>query len=266
MDYGWHALLCKTCIVVGATGIYVVGFGASLAADSTPAFACAAVEPSRSRTPAYQRVPGRAQCEGFFERSVSQPFVELVSLTFGAQLAENGTTQFEVHAAASVSARLLVQPMRSGPFYRVDAALERSGTLRWEAGPMMQATGLELRDIGFLALVQTANAPSAPPEYVPVTLVPAGGTASPGPTSPAQAVLRGSVRLSSVAWRASGSAGGTWREASSGPLYPYQRLVLPIQLPTGTQPVDIDVQALDAEGKPLPMLQFRILGAGGERS
>lgn len=273
---------------VSATAVAVAIAAAAATAVALPVqaqprdagFACAAVEPSRSRAPAYRRLPGKAHCEGFFERSVSQPFVELVSLTAGLPLADEAGTQITMRAMAAVPASLVVQPLRSGPFYRVDAALDPAAVWRWDAAPMLQATGLKWRDIGFLARARTVgtSADSAP-AFVPVAIaagpdigitgtapaatVPGGPAAGTAPAAPsAHAVLRASVRLSSLAWRA---AGGPWRPAS-GALYAFQRVAIAIDLPAGGQALDVDVQGLDADGAALPMLQFGVLGpAGGAR-
>ena len=50
-------------------------------------FECAPLSPSSNRTPAYAAVADPVRCEGFFERKVSQPFLEIVSLTAGQTLA-----------------------------------------------------------------------------------------------------------------------------------------------------------------------------------
>src|SRR5262245_7214866 len=114
---------------------------------------CAAVAPSELRKPAYAAANGPTRCEGFYERNVSQPFVELVSLTQNTPgaWATDAQGQLTLRGHARIDLRLTVQPMRSTPLYRMDAELPRGSALAWNPAPMLQATSLRLRDLGLLA-------------------------------------------------------------------------------------------------------------------
>lgn len=226
---------------------------------SAQEFRCAALKPSGSLRPAYERVaPNR--CEGHFERSVSQPFVELVSLTRGPpKLA--GSAAVTLRGLPNRSARLIIQPLRTGPFYRVDALLDGDGSLVWDPMPMLKSTGLALRDLGFLALAAPLADTSASDAtaVVPVAVGPAA-------MMPAElhAVLRPSVALSALAWRryrlGSADGVGDWREVPNPSPYAWTRIPLTIELPGDGLGVQIDVRALDADGNPLALLRFAVVG------
>lgn len=219
------------------------------------AFECAPLKPSTSRVPAYRPVPDQARCEGFFDRRVSQPFIELVSLTRGPWPAAGDATlsALEIHADTRSQIRLVVQPQRSGPFYRVDAALLGQQVLLWDPTPMLGATGLRLSDLGFLALTGSTPLPGA----VPVAL-----TASGRQARRADAVVRVSVPVTSVAWRSYRlGAEAAWTEVPNSQLFAWQRITLPIDLPPDGRELRVDVQAVAAsDGRALPMLRLAIVG------
>jgi hypothetical protein len=222
-------------------------------------FQCAPLVASTSRQPAYGPAPGAARCEGFYEKNVSQPFLELVSLTRSAP----GTFAADAHGILNLRGlpqldmRLVIQPMRSNPLYRVDAALARGATLQWASGTMLQATGLLLRDLGFLA---QAGPGRDPPAFAPVGVQPGDEGAR------AYAVLRPSVGVSSIAWRGYRSGGNapTWQTLTGAPLFAWERIVLPIPLPADGHGLRIDVRAVDSQGLDLPLLQFAVLGVRDE--
>lgn len=230
---------------LGAAALWPAAYG----------FDCARLEPSHSRAPAYRAVAGEARCEGFFEKKISQPFIEVVSLTSRLAPANDTATPLELRAASSVAVRLVIQPQRSSPFYRVDAALPAGQALRWDPSPMLAATGLQLTDLGFLALVDGGS-------LAPVHL------GAPRPESRiVTAVLRVSVAVSSMAWRSyrlgpQGAMLSNWSELSNSRLFAWQRMAVPIELPTDGGGLRIDVQAIGADdGRALPLLQFAIGGA-----
>lgn len=243
----------------------VVGMAAARAEPER--FQCAPLVASATRAPAYGPAAGQARCEGFYEKNVSQPFLELVSLTRAApgSWAADAEGRLTLSAPARVDTRLVIQPMRSLPLYRVDAPLLRGASLAWNSAPMLQATGLRLRDLGLLAL---AGNPAELPTLVPVS------TASADANAVAYAVLRPSVAVSSLAWRAyrigaaaasSSAFGSGWQALDGTPLFAWERIALPIPLPADGLGLRIDVRGLDSQGQPLPMLQFALLGANDER-
>ena len=228
------------------------------------AFECARLQPAVGRVPAYGLVDGTARCEGFFARNVSQPFIELVSLTRGPAVGAEAAAAslFELRADARMPLRLLVQPLRSGPFYRVDAPLAPGQSLRWDSSPMLAATGLRAADLGFLALAPSRQAnPSALTAVAPLALSPQAREAR-----QALAVVRVSVPVSSIAWRAyrAGAEAGppaAWADLPNAQLYAWQRTAITIDLPPDGKGLRVDVQAVAAEdGRALPLLRFAILG------
>jgi hypothetical protein len=228
-------------------------------------FDCAPLQASASRAPGYGRVPGQARCEGFFERGVSQPFIELVSLTRGqspAVTAGAASAPLEIYAEAQGSVRLVVQPQRSSPFYRVDAPMPGAQALAWDPAPMLAATRLPLSDLGFIAVLSASTpATGALPAVVPVAFTAAARVAL-----RVYAVVRVSVEVSSVAWRAyrpGVAALPTWADVPGSHLYAWRRITLPIDLPADGKGLWVDVQAVSAsDSQALPLLRFAIVGPG----
>lgn len=245
-----------------AGGLCLAGGMAAIAQPE--GFRCAAVTPSSARQPAYAAAAGAQRCEGFFEKNVSQPFLEVLSLTRAVPGSWSADAQGRVHlrGGAARDARLLIQPLRSNPPYRVDARLEAGASLAWSSGPMLQATGLRLRDLGFLALVESgAGMLSLTPLSMPSDPAGEGGPL-------AYAVLRPSVDVSALAWRAyslPGAVAGEWRNLAGPPLFAWERIALPIPLPADGTDMRVDVRALDSQGQGLPLLQFAVVaGAHGK--
>ena len=246
----------------------VVGAPAQVPAQvPAPGFECARLQPAVGRLPAYGRVEGPARCEGFFARNVSQPFIELVSLTRGPAGAGDvaAAPLFELRADARMPLRLLVQPLRSGPFYRVDAPLVAGQSLRWDAGPMLAATGLRAADLGFLALAPSRQAQSSVLTAVaPLALSPQAHEAH--EARQALAIVRVSVPVSSMAWRAYRAGAETrppaaWTDLPNAALYAWQRTGITLDLPQDGKGLRVDVQAVAAEdGRALPLLRFAIIG------
>jgi hypothetical protein len=214
-------------------------------------------------------IPGQARCEGFFDKTVSQTFVELVSLTRGQQPVAGVTggspaTQLVIQANMKGPVRLVVQPQRSSPFYRVDAAMQGGLALTWDAGPMLRETGLALSDLGFIAMVGIGPAsPGTTTALAPVALTPGAQQ-----DQRVFAVVRASVDISSLAWRAQvrGSASATnagWVEVPNSQKFAWQRITLPIELPGDGNGMRVDVQAIAAVGaQALPLLSFTVVGTG----
>lgn len=126
----------STRLRIGCAALAIL---ASPAGRAETEFRCAPLLPSATRTPAYERVAGESRCEGFFDQTVSQAFVELLSLTRhrpdrGPSVAA-GPLQLRSGTARAV---LVIQPLRPSPFYRVDAALAPDRPLDWNAAPMLK--------------------------------------------------------------------------------------------------------------------------------
>ena len=244
------------------------------------AFDCAPVKPATGRKPSYGWTADRSRCEGFFERTVSQPFIELVSLTRGASLrsaeASAPPIQLQVQAPSATAWRLLVQPLRSGPYYRVDAPLRAGVASTWDPERMLAATGLRPQDLGFLALAQDEGRAAATgdvPTIAPVVLM-GKPLEAPLPAGAAVAVVRVSVPVSSVSWRvypepgddaaaaAAGASGADWTTVPDSALYAWQRLRVTVPLGSDSRPRRLEVQAVAAEdGRTLPLLKLRVVSA-----
>ncbi len=233
-------------------------------------FECAPLAPSSARSPVYRMVPGQSRCEGFFDKTVSQPFLELVSLTRGlppsppAVGAAVTAGVLEIHANAKGTLHLVVQPQRSNPFYRVDAALQGGQALTWDPAPMLKATGLPLSDLGFIAIAGSNAA--APGAVAAVAAV--GFTTQALGEKRVYAVVRVSVDVSQVSWRAysKGAAATTasaWVDMPGSTLFAWQRITLPIELPGDGKEWSVDVQAVASNNsQALPLLRFTIVGPG----
>jgi hypothetical protein len=226
-------------------------------------FQCAPLVASKSRQPAYGPAPGQQRCEGFYDKNVSQPFLELVSLTRSppGSWTVDGEGRLSLRGLPKVDTRLLIQPMRSSPLYRVDAWLPHDTTLGWSSRAMLQATGLQLRDLGFLAL---AGASTEPVALAPVS------TRAGDEGDTAYAVLRPSVAVSALAWRAyrlvpPGALSGDWQTLAGTPLFAWERIALPIALPADGLGLRIDVRGLDSQGQAMPLLQFIVLGTNDDK-
>ena len=75
-------------------------------------FRCTPLLSSISKTPPYARVPDDESCEGCFEQIVSQPFIELLSLTrhLPDALQCASARLLQIRADASTQSQLLIQP------------------------------------------------------------------------------------------------------------------------------------------------------------
>lgn len=242
-----------------------------LAAAAAPAqsFDCAPLKPSSFSSPAYRIVPGQARCEGFFEKTVSQPFIELVSLTRGPAPAPGATPApaLAIYAQSRAPVRLVVQPLASTPLYRVDAALTSGQALLWDPAPMLAATGRPLSSLGFLALT---DLPATPAGAVPA-IAPIAFTTQQQQDTRVYAVVRVSVEVSSVAWRGyrlgndaapTPATATAWTDMPASHLYAWKHITLPIDLPADGRGLRVDVQAVGASNsQTLPLLRFAVVGA-----
>jgi hypothetical protein len=281
------ALALRSVLRVGAACVCAIA-AAQAQPNAPPAlFECAPLVASTSNQPAYGPAPSPQRCEGYFQKNVSQAFLEVVSLTRSPPgvVAADGAGQLNLRHSSKLPLRLLIQPLRSNPLYRVDLPVAQGATVVWGSAPMLQATGLKLRDLGFLA---QAVSLSQPLTLAPVLTQPLDEG------STAYAVLRPSVAVTALAWRAyrlksqsepsrdsptgspSGSPkdavlsssnplSGVWQNLPGPPLFAWERIALPIALPTDGLGLRIDVRALDSQGQPLPLLQFAVLGVQDEK-
>lgn len=235
--------------------LFALMFGcvAAWSIASAQDFQCAPLLPSASQLPGYSRISGQQRCEGFFRQSVSQPFVELVSVTRNAsRLTENIALAW----IAASSARILIQPLRASPFYRIDAALVAGHPFEWNPQPMLSATGLLPTDLGFLAVVSPSRAQGADLlQVVPLSL----------PSTGREGVfvtIRPSVALSALHWREylPDQPGGDWRSFDGPAPFAWQPIPLALSSLVAQQKgVRVDIRTSDRKGRSLPMLSFVVL-------
>jgi hypothetical protein len=259
--------LQSMAVCVGVVTVALAQPGAAPAA-APATFECAPLVASTANQPAYGPVRSPQRCEGYFQKNVSQAFVEIVSLTRSppGTMAADSEGRLNLKHLSKLDLRLLIQPLRSNPLYRVDLPMAPGATVAWSFAPMLQATGLKLRDLGFLA---QATSPAQLATLAPVS------TQLAEDAGMAYAVLRPSVAVSALAWRAYrlpsspqssvASLNGVWQTLSGPPLFAWERIALPIALPADGLGLRIDVRALDSQGQPLPLLQFAVLGVQDEK-
>ena len=143
--------------------------------------------------------------------------------------------------------------------FRAITEIEPGQALRWDATTMLDATGLRLRDLGFLALAPSPL--DGTMTLLPLAFAPVATT----PTPPLQAVLRASVGVASFSWRRQrldgrDDGGGAWREIPGPSRFAWERVPLALEMPADGSSMRVDVQALDAAGKLLPLLRFIVSG------
>ncbi|HSW27067.1 MAG TPA: hypothetical protein VLJ62_30205 [Burkholderiaceae bacterium] len=225
---------------------------------------CTAVRPNTTRAPAYGPMSGPERCEGFFERTVSQPFVELVSFTRGPGLTgDTASGPLQLQAVSRAPLRVVVQPMRSSPYYRVDADLPAGQALRWDPVVMIKRTGVPASELGFLAL-RTRPGVEGSTAVAPLALS-AAALAQPD----AVAAVRASVPIEKLSWRSyrlgTGAAAPAWTDVPNSQRYEWQRVIITIPMPADGKGFAVDVQAIERQsGQALPMLRFTMLGPQDE--
>lgn len=228
---------------------YVAAWSIACAQD----FQCAPLLPSASQLPGYSRIPGQQRCEGFFRQSVSQPFVELMSVTRNASRL---TESIALSWKAPSSARILIQPLRAAPFYRIDAALVAGHPFEWNPQSMLSVTGLRPTDLGFLAVVSPSRSQSADLLHVvPLTLPSTGGDS-------VFVTIRPSVALSALHWREypPDQPGGDWLTFDGPAPFAWQPIPIALSSLTAEQKgVRVDIRTSDRKGKLLPILSFVVL-------
>lgn len=224
--------------------------GAQTAVHAAP-FKCSEVKPASKRQPIYaQRAAG--VCEGFFEQPVAGPYLEIISFVrLGSQPAPPPEYVHDLSAPAA-AALFVVQPLLEGIPYRVDIDNQGSGA-RWNAKAMLDATGLQASELGFLAL-----RPASTPARLVLSPV-AVGTGASG--SQGIAVVRSSVRTSEMKWRSISSkpapdSATAWQSVPNGAVDKWGLAV--ISVPLGAEDVQIEVQARTTDAALLPILQFGV--------
>lgn len=232
--------------------LLALGCSRALAADDS--FECARLEPSRERTPAYGPVSGERRCEGFFRQSIAGQYLEVISLITAGSSGGFPGSPLKLRAATRAT-RLVISPLPQGVAYRVD--LSNTGEeIAWRAQSMLDATGLRLAELGFLALV-----PDATPNGKNIAAVSIGDAAGDGKMV---AIIRSSVQTQEMRWRrldavASGNPPASWTTLEGGAVAPWGRAYIRLDAsPGGAKPSLIQVEARRPGGEALPILEFRV--------
>lgn len=240
----------------------------AFSANSAPP-QCATVRPSSMLKPAYARVAKSDFCEGFYERDVSQPFLELVSFTMDppeafARMGKLDRIKLQP-AGVSMAAMLSIQPLSVSVLYRVDASLAAGG-LEWSSKQLRSATGLSLADVGFLATAgRTASGALI---VVPLTVE---NTVKDAKT--AFVVVRVSAKTTSLKWRAypthrTQAQSPDWHETleADQPLYPWESTTVSIPLSADGAGLTVEIKGKVTGAVSAEPLRLQIAGNDHERN
>jgi hypothetical protein len=128
-----------------------------MASAQDNSFACASVRPSSALKPGYSRHASAPICEGFYDRNVSQPYVEVVSALLqpfsSLRLLDSAAFSLTPRVAPKAAMTLIVQPLPVSTLYRVDARIDNA-QVKWDPASMLSLTKLKLSQIGYLAVVK----------------------------------------------------------------------------------------------------------------
>jgi hypothetical protein len=235
---------------------------------AAPEFACAQVTPSTLMAPPYGRDKESNVCEGFYEKAVSAPFIELISLTLTSPESTGAISSPEIVVSLPTgtygSWRLLVQPLSVASPYRVDAPVGPASALRWNFARMAAATRTTLRDVGFVATPSSGTDSST---FVPVRIMGSGEPAKDIPKV-VYATVRVTGKTSQVVWRSYASEPSersgelSWTSAIKEPLYPEECLTVEIPLGGGKGGLTVELKGTDAASNEIHPLRIVIPGSG----
>ena len=169
----------------------------------------AQLKPVDNKTIQY-RVRGN-RCEGFYQSTVSAPYLDVVGVM-------DGVFRFESNAAETltISAPLIKQqpvfiravgiPLKT--YYRMDAQLAPEQTLTWPAQDVLYPNKLSSKDIGIFGWLDNGQEKSYVPVVVASQLKPAK------PDGKIRLYLRASVDVINVQWRSADVVNGNCADMS----------------------------------------------------
>jgi hypothetical protein len=232
-------------------------------------FPCAHVTPSTIMQPSYgRRADAPNVCEGYYEKAVSAPFIELISLTLTSPDGLGAISSPEIIVSMPPAARgswhLLVQPLSVATPYRVDAPIGPASALNWNFAKMAAATHTTLKDVGFVA---TPSSRADSSTFAPVWILRSGEHAKDIPRV-AYVTVRVTGKTSQVVWRsyatdASERSGElSWASAIKEPLYPEECLTVEIPLARTNSGLTIELKGTDATSNEIHPLRIVIPGDG----
>ena len=256
----------KPCVplLLLITGVAWVPVGHAAGTD----FACAKVVPSEIYKPKYARVSHSNVCEGYYDKTVSVPFFELISLTAAppqsiAALANN-KLRISTPTVRRGALNVLIQPFSVANPYRVDALISSPTPLAWDSGRLRHATKLTLRDVGFVA---TAASTGTDLSVAPVRVF-IDATSRNDPIRSAYATVRVSEDASQFQWRSyptlhsDAPASLTWAAVGSGHLYSEEWATVEIPLPPDGGNTTVEFKAVDSSNSAFHPMRFVIMGTG----
>jgi len=249
-------------------GCLLAGLLHAECALAAPAFSCAQVTPSTVMKPAYGRDAKSNVCEGFYEKAVSAPFIELVSLTVVSPDALKAISSPRIAIAAPPATHgswhLLVQPLSVAMPYRVDGLLSPASALTWDFAKMSDATRATLKDVGFVATTAGGTASST---VVPVRISASGERASDTPKT-AYATVRVTGTTAQVVWRSYATDPGersgelSWNKVGNEPLYPEEWATVEIPLTGAKSGLTLEFKGTDVDSHEIHPLRIVIPGSG----
>jgi hypothetical protein len=271
-EYLGNVAQCNTNWSPAATRwgeLLLIVFGSAWAHSSHGAnsdFACAKVAPSELYTPKYGRVGDSNVCEGYYDKTVSRPFIELVSLTTvppkSIAAVPNNRLRISTPGAPPGALSLLIQPFSVANPYRVDALIVSPAPLAWDSGRLRQAMKSSLKDVGFVA---TASSSGADLKVAPVRVL-VDATSDGDPVSSVYATVRVSDEASQLQWRgyptqhAEAPASLSWAAVAGGHLYSEEWATVEIPMKTDGGSTTVEFKALESSNAGFRPLRFVIMG------
>ena len=215
-------------------------------------FACEKLLPDKGRKPSYDLAGGGERCEGFYQQQVAGPYLEVVSVSCGIDVAPPKGQPLTLYAAPAAP-RLVIQPLVQGIPYRVDLLNGANGA-QWLPDEMLTATGLRFASLGYLA-----ELPSSVPnrlDFAPTL------AAKPSPSLNCSALIRSSIQTKEMRWRTlrNGQTAADWQLMDGGAVNTWGLARLAIAPGSSGALQVIQIQARRVDGSLLPILQFGVLG------
>jgi hypothetical protein len=231
-------------------------------------FTCARVVPSEIYQPPYGRIGDSNVCEGYYDKTVSRPFFELISLTAIPPKSIAALTDIELRISTPTmrqgATNLLIQPFSVAKPYRVDALISSPTPLPWNSGQLRQATNSTLQDVGFVAIVASTD---TDPHVAPVRVF-MGTTPGIDPVNFAYATVRVSVDATRFQWRSyptlhsAASPSLSWVAIGDGRLYSEEWATVEIAVPRDGGNTTVEFTALDSSNSEFRPLRFVVIGTG----
>lgn len=224
-------------------------------------FDCLPFQPSATDVPPYQKGTEGEVCEGFYERDISAPFLEVLSLLTVSELPDSARVSLTTLSSTPLATTLHIQPLSIASLYRVDALVD-NGTVSWDSSSLRNATGFELADLGFLA---TAG---ASPRYGTL-LVPLRAPSVVQEATRLFATVRVSQIAEKIEWRVyptfdRSSRNLEWRRAT-GAIYQWESFQLEIPTAGAGTSLTLEIKGVADDGTRFRPFRAVIVGDDYQR-